>query len=94
MPRPIRRAPSSWRPGRNQANAGEGEPAPKGGQDQGRAGEKQPAPPEGSKTFLVVFGEYGLRGQQLFNLFGNGDLFLNTTNFWPRPWSRLRCGGG
>jgi ABC-type uncharacterized transport system involved in gliding motility auxiliary subunit len=70
-----------------------GEPAPKGGQDQGRAGEQQPAPPEGSKTYLVVFGNADFAANSFFNLFGNGDLFLNTTNFLARAMEQITVRG-
>ena len=70
-----------------------GEPAPKGGQEQGRAGEKQPAPPEGSKTYLVVFGDADFAANSFFNLFGNGDLFLNTTNFLARAMEQITVRG-
>jgi ABC-type uncharacterized transport system involved in gliding motility auxiliary subunit len=65
------------------------EPAPKGGQEKGRAGEPQPAPPEGSKTYLVVFGTADFAANSFFNLFGNGDLFLNTTNFLGRAMEQI-----
>jgi ABC-type uncharacterized transport system involved in gliding motility auxiliary subunit len=68
-----------------------GEPAPKGGQ--GQAGEKQPAPPEGSKTYLVVFGDVDFAANSFFNLFGNGDLFLNTTNFLARAMEQITVRG-
>ncbi len=70
-----------------------GEPPRKGGQDQGRAGEKQPAPPEGSKTYLVVFGDADFAANSFFNLFGNGDLFLNTTNFLARAMEQITVRG-
>ena len=68
-----------------------GEPAPKGGQ--GQAGEKQPAPPEGSTTYLVVFGDADFAANSFFNLFGNGDLFLNTTNFLARAMEQITVRG-
>jgi ABC-type uncharacterized transport system involved in gliding motility auxiliary subunit len=67
------------------------EPAPKNGQAQ--AGAKQPAPPEGSKTYLVVFGDTDFAGNSFFNLFGNGDLFLNTTNFLARAMEQITVRG-
>jgi ABC-type uncharacterized transport system involved in gliding motility auxiliary subunit len=54
-------------------------PAPKTG--------KTPNPPRdagapaAAKTCLVVFGAADFAANSFFNLFGNGDLFLNTTNF-------------
>jgi hypothetical protein len=68
-----------------------GEPARKGGQ--GQAGEKQPAPPEGSKTYLVVFGDVDFAANSFFNLFGNGDLFLNSTNFLARALEQITVRG-
>lgn len=50
----------------------------------GGTGEKAPAAkPEApeSKTYMVVFGDVDFAANSFFNLFGNGDLFLNTTNF-------------
>ena len=67
------------------------EPAPKGGQDQ--AGKKPPAPPEESKTYLVVFGDVDFAANSFFNLFGNGDLFLNTTNFLARAMDQITVRG-
>ena len=68
-----------------------GEPDPKGGQ--GQAGEKQLEPPEGSKTYLVVFGDADFAANSFFNLFGNGDLFLNTTNFLARAMEQITVRG-
>jgi ABC-type uncharacterized transport system involved in gliding motility auxiliary subunit len=70
-----------------------GEPARKDGQDQGRATEKQPAPPEGSKTYMVVFGNADFAANSFFNLFGNGDLFLNTANFLARAMEQITVRG-
>jgi ABC-type uncharacterized transport system involved in gliding motility auxiliary subunit len=50
---------------------------------------KQPAPPEGSKTYLVVFGDADFAANSFFNLFGNGDLFLNTTNFLAQAMEQI-----
>lgn len=36
---------------------------------------------EEKKTYLVVFGDVDFADNAYFNLFGNGDLFLNTVNF-------------
>ncbi|MCJ7818621.1 MAG: hypothetical protein MUP25_02235, partial [Syntrophales bacterium] len=58
-----------------------------------RKGVKQPAPPEGSKTFLVVFGDADFAANSFFNLFGNGDLFLNTTNFLARAMEQITVRG-
>jgi ABC-type uncharacterized transport system involved in gliding motility auxiliary subunit len=68
-----------------------GEPARKSGQ--GQAGEKPPAAPEGSKTFLVVYGDVDFAANSFFNLFGNGDLFLNTTNFLARAMEQITVRG-
>ena len=68
-----------------------GEPARKGGPEP--AGEKQPEPPEGSKTFLVVFGDADFAANSFFNLFGNGDLFLNTANFLARAMEQITVRG-
>jgi gliding motility-associatede transport system auxiliary component len=67
------------------------EPAPKGGQDQ--TGKKSPAPPEASKTSLVVFGDVDFAANSFFNLFGNGDLFLNTANFLARAMDQITVRG-
>jgi ABC-type uncharacterized transport system involved in gliding motility auxiliary subunit len=65
---------------------------PKG--EPGRAGEPQPASPEGSKTtFLVVFGAADFAANSFFNLFGNGDLFLNTTNFLAQAMEQITVRG-
>jgi ABC-type uncharacterized transport system involved in gliding motility auxiliary subunit len=58
-----------------------GQPARKDGKGQGSARATNPEPPAESKTYLVVFGDADFAGNGFFNLFGNGDLFLNTTNF-------------
>jgi ABC-type uncharacterized transport system involved in gliding motility auxiliary subunit len=68
-----------------------GEPARKDGQAQ--AGAQQTAPPEGSKTYLVVFGDADFAANSFFNLFGNGDLFLNTTNFLARAMEQITVRG-
>lgn len=57
-----------------------GQPQP-GGKDQKPAPAAQPKPPAESKTYMVVFGDVDFAANSFFNLFGNGDLFLNTTNF-------------
>lgn len=50
------------------------------------APEKEPAPPakkpeEEKKAYLAVYGDTEFAANAYFNLFGNGDLFLNTVNF-------------
>ncbi len=67
------------------------EPAPKDGKREAEA--KQPAPPEGGKTYLVVFGDADFAANSFFNLFGNGDLFLNTTNFLARAMEQITVRG-
>ena len=54
---------------------------------------RRPAPPEGSKTYLVVFGDVDFAANSFFNLFGNGDLFLNTTNFLARAMEQITVRG-
>ena len=69
------------------------ETARKDGQDQGRAAKKQPEPPAASKTYLVVFGDADFAANSFFNLFGNGDLFLNTTNFLAQAMEQITVRG-
>ena len=38
-------------------------------------------PSDGPKAYLVVYGSADFAANPYFNLFGNGDLFLNTVNF-------------
>jgi ABC-type uncharacterized transport system involved in gliding motility auxiliary subunit len=38
-------------------------------------------PAEENKTYLAVYGDMDFADNTYFNLFGNGDLFLNTVNF-------------
>jgi ABC-type uncharacterized transport system involved in gliding motility auxiliary subunit len=45
--------------------------------------EKQP------KTYMVVFGDVEFAANSFFNLFGNGDLFLNTTNFLAQAMGQI-----
>ena len=52
-----------------------------GGKDQKPAPAAKPEPPAESKTYMVVFGDVDFAANSFFNLFGNGDLFLNTANF-------------
>jgi ABC-type uncharacterized transport system involved in gliding motility auxiliary subunit len=70
-----------------------GEPARKGGGDLRPAGAKPQPPPEESKTYLVVFGDADFAANSFFNLFGNGDLFLNTTNFLARAMEQITVRG-
>jgi ABC-type uncharacterized transport system involved in gliding motility auxiliary subunit len=70
-----------------------GEAARKGGKDQGPAGAKAPTAPAASKTYVVVFGDVDFAGNNFFNLFGNGDLFLNTTNFLARAMGQITVRG-
>lgn len=64
---------------------------PKG--EPGRKGEPPPASPEGAKTYLVVFGASDFAANSFFNLFGNGDLFLNTTNFLAQAMEQITVRG-
>jgi ABC-type uncharacterized transport system involved in gliding motility auxiliary subunit len=59
----------------------------------GEAGGKAKASPAGGKTYLVVFGDADFAGNNFFNLFGNGDLFLNTTNFLARAMTQITVRG-
>jgi ABC-type uncharacterized transport system involved in gliding motility auxiliary subunit len=54
-----------------------GQPKTEKGQEEAKAGKK----PDEAKTYLVVFGDVDFAANDYFNLFGNGDLFLNTANF-------------
>jgi len=54
--------------------------------------EPKEAPAE-LKTYLVVFGNADFAGNSFFNLFGNGDLFLNTTNFLARAMEQITVRG-
>jgi ABC-type uncharacterized transport system involved in gliding motility auxiliary subunit len=38
---------------------------------------------------MVVFGNVDFAANSFFNLFGNGDLFLNTTNFLARAQDQI-----
>jgi ABC-type uncharacterized transport system involved in gliding motility auxiliary subunit len=58
------------------------QPAPgKPGQPQPGGKDPKPDAPKDAKTYLVVFGNVDFAANSFFNLFGNGDLFLNTANF-------------
>ncbi|MFA5112371.1 MAG: GldG family protein, partial [Desulfobaccales bacterium] len=48
---------------------------------QAAKGQAAPPPPAAAKTYMVVYGAADFAANGFFNLFGNGDLFLNTTNF-------------
>lgn len=52
---------------------------PKPPKDQPRAPEKKAG--EEKKTYLAVYGSVDFAANAYFNLFANGDLFLNTVNF-------------
>jgi ABC-type uncharacterized transport system involved in gliding motility auxiliary subunit len=64
-------------------------PAPKVGKDPGPAPTKPDNPPADKKTYMVVFGDVDFAANGFFNLFGNGDLFLNTTNFLARALGQI-----
>jgi ABC-type uncharacterized transport system involved in gliding motility auxiliary subunit len=66
-----------------------GAQARKGGKGQNPAGEKSNDPPAEKKTYMVVFGDVDFAANSFFNLFGNGDLFLNTTNFLARALGQI-----
>lgn len=51
---------------------------------------EKPQGPEGDpKTYLVVYGNVDFAANAFFNLFGNGDLFLNTANFLARATEQI-----
>lgn len=54
--------------------------APKPEKEKSRAQPEEKAGTE-NKTYLVAFGNVDFADNAYFNLFGNGDLFLNTVNF-------------
>ena len=54
----------------------------------GQAPEK-PKPPAEAKTYMVVYGDADFAANSFFNLFGNGDLFLNTANFLARAMEQI-----
>jgi ABC-type uncharacterized transport system involved in gliding motility auxiliary subunit len=66
-----------------------GEPPRKGGNNPEPAGKQNQDPQEKHQTYLVVFGDVDFAANAFFNLFGNGDLFLNTTNFLARAMSQI-----
>jgi len=65
------------------------EGAPKGGKTKNPAGEQAKAPQERQPTYLVVFGNVDFAANAFFNLFGNGDLFLNATNFLAQSMEQI-----
>jgi ABC-type uncharacterized transport system involved in gliding motility auxiliary subunit len=50
---------------------------------------KDPRPPAEAKTYMVVYGDADFAANSFFNLFGNGDLFLNTANFLARAMEQI-----
>jgi ABC-type uncharacterized transport system involved in gliding motility auxiliary subunit len=66
-----------------------GEPPRKGGKNQEPAGDQHQDPKEKPQSYLVVFGNVDFAANGFFNLFGNGDLFLNTTNFLARAMGQI-----
>jgi ABC-type uncharacterized transport system involved in gliding motility auxiliary subunit len=59
----------------------------------GPAREAPPEAPADAKTYLVVFGDVDFAANSFFNLFGNGDLFLNTTNFLAQAMEQITVRG-
>lgn len=71
---------------------GKTNPPQPGGKDQNPAPAAQPKPPaapQDAKTYMVVFGNVDFAANSFFNLFGNGDLFLNTTNFLAQAMGQI-----
>jgi ABC-type uncharacterized transport system involved in gliding motility auxiliary subunit len=65
---------------------------PQEAQAQPGAAQKPPqaAKPEAdSKTYMIVFGDVDFAANSFFNLFGNGDLFLNTANFLAQAMGQI-----
>ncbi|MFA4903188.1 MAG: GldG family protein [Desulfobaccales bacterium] len=60
-----------------------------GGTDQKPAPAPKPEPPAESKTYMIVFGDVDFAANSFFNLFGNGDLFLNTANFLAQAMGQI-----
>ena len=44
---------------------------------------------EEKKTYMVVYGDVDFAANSYFNLFGNGDLFLNTANFLAKEMGQI-----
>jgi ABC-type uncharacterized transport system involved in gliding motility auxiliary subunit len=65
----------------------------KGVKDQKPAPAAKQEPPAESKTYMVVFGDVDFAANAFFNLFGNGDLFLNTTNFLSQAMEQITVRG-
>jgi ABC-type uncharacterized transport system involved in gliding motility auxiliary subunit len=65
------------------------EPPRKGGKNQEPAGGQNKDSQENRQPYLVVFGDVDFAANGFFNLFGNGDLFLNTTNFLARAMGQI-----
>ena len=51
------------------------------GQKEPKAAARTGEAPGRTQTYLAVFGDVDFADNAYFNLFGNGDLFLNTVNF-------------
>jgi ABC-type uncharacterized transport system involved in gliding motility auxiliary subunit len=68
-------------------------PPPKGDKKRDPAGEQHQDPQGKHQTYLVVFGDVDFAANGFFNLFGNGDLFLNTTNFLARAMGQITVRG-
>jgi len=69
------------------------EPAPKGGKDPTPAGEEPKGSQPEENAYLVVVGDVDFAANSFFNLFGNGDLFLNTANFLARAMEQITVRG-
>jgi ABC-type uncharacterized transport system involved in gliding motility auxiliary subunit len=63
--------------------------APKSGKTPAVGQANPQIPSAESQTYMVVFGDADFAANSFFNLFGNGDLFLNTTNFLTRAMGQI-----
>ncbi len=61
---------------------------PAGEKDQSPA-PSEPGSPEEASPYLVVYGDVDFAANAYFNLFGNGDLFLNTANFLAKEMKQI-----
>jgi ABC-type uncharacterized transport system involved in gliding motility auxiliary subunit len=60
-----------------------------GGKNPKPAAAAKQDPPDKSKNYMVVFGDVDFAANSFFNLFGNGDLFLNTVNFLAKAMGQI-----